>query len=64
MWQWFVLRVFLIYKLMCVLEKSNLKKTVDFAVKDVPLGVGSVILAHFGKICALLHEAGKKLTHI
>lgn len=52
------------YKLMCVLEKSNLKKTIDFAVKDVPLGVGSVILAHFGKICPLLHEAGKKLTHI
>lgn len=63
MWQWFVLRVFLMYKLMCVLEKSNLK-TIDFAVKVVPLGVGLVILAHFRKICPLLHEAGKKLMHI
>lgn len=24
------------YKLMCVLEKSTLKKTIDFAVDDVP----------------------------
>lgn len=44
MWQWFVLRVFLMYKLMCVLEKSNLK-TIDFAVKVVPLGVGLVIFS-------------------
>ena len=52
------------YKLMCVLEKSNLKKTINFAVKDVPLGVGSVISDHFGKNLSPLREAGKKLMHI
>lgn len=51
------------YKMMHVLEKRALKKTIDFAVKDVPLGVGSVISDHFGKICPLC-EAGKKLMCI
>lgn len=46
------------YKLLCVLKKSNLKKTLDFAVIDVPLGVGSVISDRFGNMPPFC-EAGK-----
>lgn len=47
------------YKLMCVLEKSTLKKTIDFAVDDVPLGTSSVISDHFRKICPICAKLEK-----
>lgn len=47
------------YKMMRVLEKRTLKKTIDFAVKDISLGVDLVISDHFGKICPLCVKLGK-----
>lgn len=47
------------YKMMHVLAKRTLKKTIVFAAKYVPLGAGSVISDHFGKICPLCVKLGE-----
>lgn len=52
------------YKLMCVLETSTLKKTIDFAVDDVPLGTGSVISDHLEKPVPSVRSREKANVHV